>query len=76
MRAHPQLHGLIFLCPGEAYNQPPLLVQAHDVGGPVGTVHYYRHNKELRLGQPLTITKANVDQYAGQPCPPETPWPC
>jgi ABC-type sugar transport system substrate-binding protein len=139
MRAHPQLRGLIFLCPGEAYNQPPLLVKAHkvgevftagngggcppvddpyltsvrlgaeeivcagdpaklgyltvwaadhlargekfapgsyDVGGPVGTVRYYSRNKELRLGQPLTITTANVDQYAGQPCPPETPWPC
>jgi len=139
MRAHPHLRGLIFLCPGEAYNQPPLLVQAHkvgevftagngggcppvddpyltsvrlgaeeivclgdpaklgyltvwaadylahghtfapgsyDVGGPVGTVQYFSHNQELRLGQLLTITKANVAQYAGQPCPPGTPWPC
>jgi hypothetical protein len=139
MRAHPQLRGLIFLCPGEAYNQPPLLVQAHkvgqvftagngggcplvddpyltsvrlgaeelvcagdpaklgyltvwaadylasghtfapgsyDVGGPVGTVHYFSHNQELRLGQPLTITKANLAQYAGQPCPPGTTYPC
>ena len=139
MRAHPQLRGLIFLCPGEAYNQPPLLVQAHkvgqvftagnggdcppvddpyltsvrlgaeeivcegdpaklgyltvwaadylarghrfapgsyDVGGPVGTVRYFSHNRELRLGQPLTITKANLAQYAGQSCPPATPWPC
>jgi rhamnose transport system substrate-binding protein len=139
MRAHPQLTGLIFLCPGEAYNQPPLLVKAHkvgqvftagnagacpplddpfltsvrlgaeqivcpgdpaklgyltiwaadrlarghkfaqgryDVGGPVGTVRYFRHNWELRLGQLLTITKANVDRYAGKPCPPQTPWPC
>jgi hypothetical protein len=139
MRAHPQLGGLIFLCPGEADNQPPLLVQAHkvgqvftagnggdcppvddnyltsvrlgaeeivcegdpaklgyltvwaadylahghrfaprsyDVGGPVGTVHYFSHNQELRLGQPLTITKANLDQYAGQPCPPGTTYPC
>ena len=32
MRAHPQLRGLIFLCPGEADNQPPLLVQANKVG--------------------------------------------
>ncbi len=139
MRAHPQMRGLIFLCPGEAYNQPPLLVQAHkvgevftagngggcppvddnyltsvrlgaeelvcagdpaklgyltvwagdylarghrfapgsyDVGGPVGTVRYFSHKKELRLGQPLTITKANLAQYTGQPCPPGTPWPC
>jgi ABC-type sugar transport system substrate-binding protein len=139
MRAHPQLRGLIFLCPGEADNQPPLLVQAHkvgevftagnggdcpplddnyltsvrlgaeeivcegdpaklgyltvwaadylarghkfapgsyDVGGPVGTVHYFSHNQELRLGQPLTITKANLAQYAGQPCPPGTTYPC
>jgi rhamnose transport system substrate-binding protein len=28
-------------------------------------VSYYRRHQELRLGQPLTITKANVDQYAG-----------
>ena len=136
MRAHPQLRGLIFLCPGEAYNQPPLLVQAHEVGkvftagngggcppvddpyltsvrlgaeevvcegdpaklgyltvwaadylarghrfapgsykvgGPVGTVHYFSHNQELRLGQPITITMANLDQYAGQHCPA---YPC
>jgi ABC-type sugar transport system substrate-binding protein len=139
MRAHPHLRGLIFLCPGEAYNQPPLLVEAHevgkvftagnggdcpplddpyltsvrlgaeeivcpgdpaklgyltiwaadflarghkfepgsyDVGGPVGTVRYYTRHKELRLGQLLTITKDNVAQYAGKPCPPTTPWPC
>jgi ABC-type sugar transport system substrate-binding protein len=139
MLAHPQLRGLIFLCPGEAYNQPPLLVQAHEVGkvftagnggacpplddpyltsvrlgaeeivcpgdpaklgyltvwaanylarghtltpgsvrvgGPVGTVQYFSHNQELRLGPPLTITKANLAQYAGKPCPPGTPYPC
>jgi ABC-type sugar transport system substrate-binding protein len=139
MRAHPQMRGLIFLCPGEADNQPPLLVRAHkvgkvftagnggdcppvddnyltsvrlgaeelvcpgdpaklgyltvwaadylasghtfapgshDVGGPVGTVRYFSHNQELRLGQLLTITRANLDQYAGQPCPPGNPWPC
>lgn len=136
MRAHPTLHGLIFLCPGEAYNQPPLLVQAdkvgkvftagnggdcpplddpyytsvrlgaeeivcpgdpaklgylaiwaadylatghkfatgsYNVGGPVGTVHYFSHNRELRLGQLLTITKANVDRYAGKRC---SSYPC
>ena len=49
---------------------------SYDVGGPVGTVRYFSHHQELRLGQPLTITKANLDQYAGQPCPPGTPWPC
>ncbi len=139
LRAHPRLRGLIFLCPGEADNQPPLLVKAHevgkvftagngdgcppvddnwltsvrlgaeevvcegdpaklgyltiwaadylasghrfapgsyDVGGPVGTVRYFRRNRELRLGQPVTITRANLAQYAGQPCPPGTPWPC
>ena len=32
LRAHPQMRGLIFLCPGEADNQPPLLVKAHKVG--------------------------------------------
>jgi ABC-type sugar transport system substrate-binding protein len=36
------------------------------VGGPVGTVNFYLHNSELRLGQPLTITKANLQQYEAQ----------
>ena len=36
---------------------------SYDVGGPVGTVRYYSRNEELRLGQPLTITRANLDQY-------------
>ena len=37
----------------------------YDVGGPVGTVHYFSQNEELRLGQPLTITQANLSQYTG-----------
>jgi DNA-binding SARP family transcriptional activator/ABC-type sugar transport system substrate-binding protein len=37
---------------------------AYQVGGPIGLVWYYPKHRELRLGQPLTITKANVDQYA------------
>jgi rhamnose transport system substrate-binding protein len=37
---------------------------AYQVGGPVGLVWYYAKHQELRLGQPLTITKANVDRYA------------
>jgi len=38
----------------------------YDVGGPVGTGSYDARNMELApLGQPLTITKANIDQYAG-----------
>jgi rhamnose transport system substrate-binding protein len=37
----------------------------YDVGGPVGTVSDYAANHELRLGQTLTITKDNIDQYAG-----------
>ena len=128
IKRHPQLRGLIFLCPGEAYNQPPQIVSAgkvgkvfsagnggdcpplyiqwalnvrsgaeeavcagdpaklgylavwaadylasghtfapgsYDVGGPVGTVQYLRKNAELPLGQPLTITQANVNQV---PC--------
>ena len=36
----------------------------YNVGGPVGTVSYFSENHELRLGQLLTITKENVDQYA------------
>jgi rhamnose transport system substrate-binding protein len=35
----------------------------YDVGGPVGTVHYFAPNKELRVGRPLTITRANLDKY-------------
>ncbi len=38
----------------------------YNVGGPVGTVHYYGSNAELRLGQPLTIDQANLAQY-GEP---------
>jgi ABC-type sugar transport system substrate-binding protein len=37
-----------------------------NVGDPVGTVQYYSQNEELRLGQPLTITKTNLAQYAGK----------
>lgn len=36
---------------------------AYDVGGPIGLVWYHATRQELRLGQPLTITKANVDVY-------------
>jgi ABC-type sugar transport system substrate-binding protein len=46
------------------------------VGGPVGTVQYFKHNQELRLGPPITITKANLAKYAGKPCPPGTTYPC
>jgi ABC-type sugar transport system substrate-binding protein len=37
---------------------------AYEVGGPIGIVWYYPEHRELRLGQPLTITKANVNLYA------------
>ena len=37
---------------------------AYNVGGPIGLVWYHASRQELRLGQPLTITKANVDFYA------------
>ncbi|HZT93722.1 MAG TPA: substrate-binding domain-containing protein, partial [Gaiellaceae bacterium] len=39
---------------------------SYDVGGPVGTVVYYSKNQELRLGQPLTITQANLAEF-GEP---------
>lgn len=35
----------------------------YDAGGPVGSVRYYSRDEELRLGQPLTITQANLDTY-------------
>jgi rhamnose transport system substrate-binding protein len=37
---------------------------AYQVGGPVGLVWYYPKRRELRLGQPLTVTKANLRVYA------------
>lgn len=39
---------------------------AYQVGGPIGLVYYYAKHQELRLGQPLIITKRNVDQYANK----------
>ena len=39
---------------------------AYQVGGPIGLVRYYANHRELRLGQPLTITKANVELYANK----------
>lgn len=41
-----------------------LTARRYAVGGPVGTVAFDRRHDELRLGQPLTITKTNVDRYA------------
>jgi rhamnose transport system substrate-binding protein len=37
---------------------------AYQVGGPIGVVYYYANHQELRLGEPLTITKANLAVYA------------
>jgi len=37
---------------------------AYQVGGPIGVVYYYAKHQELRLGQPLTITKTNLSVYA------------
>jgi ABC-type sugar transport system substrate-binding protein len=39
---------------------------AYQVGPPIGLVWYYAKHRELRLGQPLTITKKNVDRYANK----------
>jgi ABC-type sugar transport system substrate-binding protein len=39
---------------------------AYEVGGPIGLVRYYAAHRELRLGQPLTITKTNVELYANK----------
>jgi len=39
---------------------------AYQVGGPIGLVWYHASHQELRLGQPLTMTKANVDFYANR----------
>ena len=37
---------------------------AYQVGGPIGQVWYYPKHQELRLDQPLTVTKKNLDQYS------------
>jgi rhamnose transport system substrate-binding protein len=37
---------------------------AYQVGGPIGRVWYYPKHQELRLDQPLTITKKDVDHYS------------
>jgi rhamnose transport system substrate-binding protein len=39
---------------------------AYQVGGPIGLVRYHAAHRELRLGQPLTITKTNVELYANK----------
>jgi rhamnose transport system substrate-binding protein len=39
---------------------------AYQVGGPIGLVYYYAKQQELRLGQPLTITKANLAAFANK----------
>jgi ABC-type sugar transport system substrate-binding protein len=128
IKRHPQLRGLINICPGESYILPQQVIQAHrvgkvfsagnggdcpplyidlvrfvrqgaeeivcagdpvnlgylvvwaagylasghafvtrqyNVGGPVGTVSYHATNKELPLGRPLTITRANLAKYTG-----------
>lgn len=39
---------------------------AYQVGGRIGIVWYHAAHQELRLGQPLTMTKANVDRYANK----------
>jgi rhamnose transport system substrate-binding protein len=37
---------------------------AYQVGGPIGVVYYYAKHQELRLGQPLIITQANLAAFA------------
>jgi rhamnose transport system substrate-binding protein len=37
---------------------------AYQVGGPIGIVYYYAKHRELRVGEPLTITKTNLGVYA------------
>lgn len=38
--------------------------QAYQVGGPIGLVWYYPSHRELRLSQPLTVTKQNLAFWA------------
>ena len=39
---------------------------AYQVGAPIGRVWYYPKHQELRVGPPVTITKANLDHPAKQ----------
>ncbi len=39
---------------------------AYQVGGPIGVVYDYAKHQELRLGQPLTVTKTNLGAYANK----------
>lgn len=39
---------------------------SYQVRGPIGIVWYHPGHRELVLGQPLTITKANVNHYANE----------
>ncbi len=40
---------------------------AYQVGGPIGVVYYYyAKHQELRLGQPLTITKTNLGDRSAE----------
>jgi hypothetical protein len=68
------------VCPGDPVKLGYLVVWAADylasghtfalgryrVGSPVGNVTYDATDKELPLGRPLTITKANLGKYAGK----------
>lgn len=36
---------------------------AYQVGGPIGQVWYYPKHQELRLDQPIIVTKKNLDRY-------------
>ena len=40
--------------------------RSYQVGGPIDVVWYDAQHRLLRLGQPLTITEANVNQYANK----------
>jgi rhamnose transport system substrate-binding protein len=39
---------------------------AYQVGAPIGVVYYYERHQELRLGQPLIITKTNLAAFANK----------
>jgi DNA-binding SARP family transcriptional activator/ABC-type sugar transport system substrate-binding protein len=57
-----------YLLTGHRFKERPAIPQDHagrayQVGGPIGTVWYLGHG-ELPAGQPLTVTKANVNLWA------------
>lgn len=56
--------GYLTVWAGQQLAEGNELKESNEVGGPVGTVTYDAQTKTLLLGEPITFTADNVDQYA------------